>query len=201
MNNNAPSTVTRILAGARSLFLKRNYAEVTMDQIATAADVTKGALYHHFHGKEELYLAMMHADLDATRKLHRQGVETAGSCRERLRVLTEAFLRAPSEQQGVIRLVRRDINIFGGTPRQELVRAYQAALPELVTQIVAEGMAAGELAEGDARLLAWQYVALVEVVLSDHAGQVLGDVTAKSDHVLNLFLAGAQTSHGTEASA
>lgn len=163
-----------------------------MDDIAAAAEVTKGALYHHFTSKEELYLAMMHTNLDEARRLHQQGVDTTGSCRQRLRVLTSAFLTAPREKQEVVRLFRRDVNIFGEEARNKLVHAYQAALPELVTTIVADGIAAGELQQADAQLLAWQFVAMVEVVLSDYAGSALGDVDNRLDQVLDLFFVGAQ---------
>ena len=201
MTEKSAATIAKILARARTLFLERTYAEVTMDHIASATEVTKGALYHHFGGKEELYLTMMHADLEEARRLHQQGIDLDGSCRQRLRVLTGAFLTAPREKRDVIRLVRRDINIFSGQARNKLVRAYQAALPELVTRIVADGIAAGELHEADARLLAWQYVALVEVTLSDYAGWALGDVNAKLDQVLDLFFAGAQAPVGLGANA
>jgi len=201
MTQKSAATIAKILRGARTLFLERNYAEVTMDHIASAAEVTKGALYHHFSGKEQLYLAMMHADLDEARRLHQQGVDLDGSCRQRLRVLTGAFLTAPREQRDLIRLVRRDINVFGAEARKKLVRAYQAALPELVTRIVADGIADGELLEADSRLLAWQFVALVEVALSDYAGQALGDVNAKLDQVLDLFFVGAQAPVGLGANA
>ncbi|MCP3993711.1 MAG: helix-turn-helix transcriptional regulator [bacterium] len=201
MTKKSTVTVGNILAGARILFLRRNYAEVTMDHIAAAAEVTKGALYHHFNSKEELYLAMMHADLEEARRLHQQGIDFEGTCRQRLRVLTRAFLAAPREKQGVVRLVRRDVNIFGKEARDDLVRAYQAALPELVTQIVADGMAAGELLESDTRLLAWQFVALVEVTLSDYASSAMGDVDAKLDQVLDLFFSGVQAPVGLGVSA
>ena len=49
-------TAARILKIAREQFLAQSYADVTMDQIAGAAKVTKGGLYHHFAGKEALYL-------------------------------------------------------------------------------------------------------------------------------------------------
>ena len=201
MTQKSIATIAKILAGARTLFLERNYAEVTMDHIAAAAEVTKGALYHHFSSKEELYLAMMHADLEEARRLHQQGVDMPGTCRQRLQVLTGAFLTAPREKREVVRLVRRDVNIFGEEARKDLVHAYQTALPELVTQIIADGIAAGELLKADPRLLAWQFVALVEVTLSDYASSALGDVSAQLDQVLDLFFVGAQAPVGLGANA
>ena len=189
-------TASRLLAEARALFLKRNYADVTMDQVVAAAEVTKGALYHHFKGKEELYLAMLHQDLAEKQGLFDLAADSPGSCRERLRRLTLSFLELPREKRDLIMLVRRDVNVFDEPVRSELVRAYQAALPAQVERILRDGMRDGELAPTDARLLSWDFVALVEVSLSPYAGSVHPRDEAKLDHVLNLFFQGASAPPG-----
>lgn len=185
------TTVARILAAARTLFLARSFAEVTTDLIARAANVTKGGLYHHFQSKEQLYIAMMLGDLEEKRVLFSRAVAMRGTCRERLARLTRDFLELPDEPRELIRLVRRDINIFRGADRERLVRAYQRALPEPVEAIIRDGIAAGELAPADPRLLSWSFVALVEIVIGTYAVRVLGDAEARLDHVLRLFFEGA----------
>jgi AcrR family transcriptional regulator len=45
----------RVLREAHALFLKRGFAEVSMQQIADAAGLTKAALYYHFRNKEDLF--------------------------------------------------------------------------------------------------------------------------------------------------
>jgi AcrR family transcriptional regulator len=52
------STRAALVAAARPLFTEHGYAAVSTDQIATAAGVTRGALYHQFAGKEELFVAV-----------------------------------------------------------------------------------------------------------------------------------------------
>lgn len=47
------------LSAAHDLFAERGYAEVTMDEIATAVGVTKPLLYNYFGNKERLYIACM----------------------------------------------------------------------------------------------------------------------------------------------
>ena len=47
------------LGVAHELFAERGYAEVTMDEIATAVGVTKPLLYNYFGNKERLYIACM----------------------------------------------------------------------------------------------------------------------------------------------
>jgi AcrR family transcriptional regulator len=47
-----------LLEAARTLFGERGYAATSLDEITSAAKVTKGALYHHFGGKQELFAAV-----------------------------------------------------------------------------------------------------------------------------------------------
>ena len=51
-------TRAALLAAARPLFAERGYAAVGTDEIARAAGVTRGALYHQFDGKPELFAAV-----------------------------------------------------------------------------------------------------------------------------------------------
>ena len=124
---------------------------------------------------EALYLAMMHADLEEKKALLRAAVESRGTCRERLRRLTQIFLELPREKRDLIKLVR----------------AYQAALPEQIEIILRDGIRDGELAPADPRLLAWLNVALVEVVLTRYAESVLQSPENVLDFVTNLFFNGA----------
>jgi AcrR family transcriptional regulator len=52
------ATVSELLAAARDRFAHDGYAGTSLDAIAAAAGVTKGALYHHFSGKRDLFLAV-----------------------------------------------------------------------------------------------------------------------------------------------
>jgi AcrR family transcriptional regulator len=52
------ATTTRLVAAARELFAADGYAATSLDDIVLAAGVTKGAMYHHFAGKRELFVAV-----------------------------------------------------------------------------------------------------------------------------------------------
>jgi AcrR family transcriptional regulator len=189
-------TAARILDVARRLFIASNYADVTTDMIATEAGVTKGGLYHHFASKEQLYVTMMLANLEERRRLFADAGASSGSCRGRLARLTRAFLELPEEEREVMRLVRRDINIFTGEERDRLVRAYQRALPEQIEAIIRDGIADGELDSRDPRILSWSFVALVEVVIGPYADRAFGSTEARLDHVVDLFFDGATANGG-----
>lgn len=192
MYSKSNATITNILEAAQTLFVSKNYAEVTMAEIAETAQVTKGALYHHFESKEALYVAMMLADLQEKKNLMGAVVQQAGSCRERLYHLTVIYLNLSPEKRQLIRLVRRDNNIFKDPIRSQLIRAYQEALPQQVEGIIQNGIDQGELAQTDARLLSWTYVALVEVLLSDYTQSKLGNAHRLATYVLDLFFNGAK---------
>jgi AcrR family transcriptional regulator len=52
------STKKALVDVARRLFAERGYAGASLDEIVGGARVTKGALYHHFKGKQELFEAV-----------------------------------------------------------------------------------------------------------------------------------------------
>lgn len=54
-------TRQRLLGEAQRLFRERGYAATSLEQIAEAADVTKGAIYGHFSSKEDLLLSAIEA--------------------------------------------------------------------------------------------------------------------------------------------
>jgi AcrR family transcriptional regulator len=56
----AQGAVTRatLVASARRLFGAQGFTATSLDEIVADAQVTKGALYHHFRGKEDLFAAV-----------------------------------------------------------------------------------------------------------------------------------------------
>jgi AcrR family transcriptional regulator len=53
-----------LLTAALRVFARRGYREATVDEIAADAGYSKGALYWHFSGKEELLLALLEEHID-----------------------------------------------------------------------------------------------------------------------------------------
>jgi AcrR family transcriptional regulator len=52
------ATRRALLDSAAEAFVDRGFADASLDEIARAARLTKGALYHHFAGKQDLFRAV-----------------------------------------------------------------------------------------------------------------------------------------------
>ena len=184
------STVANILSAAEELFVSRSYADVTIDQVAAEASVTKGAVYHHFASKEQLYLVKLQLDLADKQRIYQEAISLGGTSRERLGRLMARFLGLSETKQNLVGLVRRDINIFDEDTRAALLHAYQEALPNLVEEVIRDGIRDQEIVDGDPRLLAWHFVATVETTLVAYAQEQLTSDESKMNHVMRLFFGG-----------
>jgi AcrR family transcriptional regulator len=92
------ATRAALIDAAAGLFATRGYADVSIDDVLAETDVSRGALYHHFPGKEALFLAVFEA-LEA--RIARETVARAGgvaTAAKALRAGCEAFLDLTQEQ-------------------------------------------------------------------------------------------------------
>ena len=52
-------TRERILAAAGHVFARKGYQAASLDEVASAAGMTKGAIYWHFRSKSDLFFALL----------------------------------------------------------------------------------------------------------------------------------------------
>ena len=133
-------TRQRLLAEAQRLFRERGYAATSLEQIAEAAEVTKGAIYGHFASKEDLLLGAIEAGRDTTPEYvtmlndesrplrerlaefsHAVAVEHPGDVAELAMFLEffAALLRAPDALQRYSSGLERQLRAMAGTDSEE----------------------------------------------------------------------------------
>ena len=101
----ADATRSALSAAARQLFTERGYAATSTSEIVERAGVTRGALYHHFAAKDELFRAVFEQlEGEVTRRVAEEALTSADPL-EQLRRGTRAYLDAcidPAVQRVVL---------------------------------------------------------------------------------------------------
>jgi AcrR family transcriptional regulator len=65
MQHRSEETRAKILESAIKLFSSRGYNKASVDDICAEAGISKGAFYHHFERKQDLFLALLDGWLQA----------------------------------------------------------------------------------------------------------------------------------------
>ncbi len=68
----------RLISHARALFVEKGYADTSTPEIVRAANVTRGALYHHFTDKQDLFRAVVRAEAEALAQAIDKSAQSAG---------------------------------------------------------------------------------------------------------------------------
>ena len=186
-----------LLEAALDVFAQRGYRNTRLDDVAEAAGVTKGAIYHYFDTKEDLLLGVIE---------HHQALAFG-----RVEDVLSDKTQAPSTR---IRLVVRRI-FSGGTPRGRrllalLVGGISHEVPEvharwleqgparlwtIVAELVKEGKASGEFcADADEEVAARLLVSglMLQLMWRQHGDAIPAidfDETRLVESGVELFLA------------
>jgi TetR/AcrR family acrAB operon transcriptional repressor len=93
--NQDTGTRSRILEAAGQVFARKGFRAASLDEVAAAAGLTKGAIYWHFRSKNDLFFALVEARFqEHTAPLHREidGVIVAGDPRAAMTALLSAVM-------------------------------------------------------------------------------------------------------------
>ena len=148
------ATQGAILAAAMGRFGEAGFAAVTMDEIAAAAGVAKGAIYHHFPSKEALFEAVFErasAELAAKIRGQAAGAKDAlARLTEGSRLYFEACAKPPFGQI----LLKDGPMVLGWERWREIdTRYFLAMLPATLEAAIDAGLIARQPAEPLARML------------------------------------------------
>ena len=148
------ATRSAIVTAAADLFARQGYAATSVDEIAAAAGVAKGAVYHHFESKERLFETVLEA---VTAELARQVMLRAGGAADiwdSIAVATEAYFELASSGAAAQVVLKDGPAVLGWERWREIDAAhFGAAMPSILEAAMREGLISPQPVEPLARLL------------------------------------------------
>ena len=181
------ATRDKLVTTARELFAQRGYGGVGTEEIVRAAGVTRGALYHQFRDKADLFAAVVEAvEAEVTQRIAEGALGAASDPLEALRAGGRMFLQVCSEPE-VERILLLDAPaVLGWQQWRELATRYGFGL---VSGTLQAGMDAGVIAPFPVTALAGALIgALDECAL--YVAQADDPVAARAecDAVLDVMI-------------
>src|SRR5437763_11747919 len=187
------NTRERLLAAARREFARSGFHGASVEEIASRAGFSTGALYSNFDGKEDLFLVLMEREIDEHAR------EIAEAVRERASVAERATGGARRwmtmiEREPELLLLFMEFWAYGVREAQvrPKVAARFAQVRKLLTRLIADGVRDFDL---ELELPAEQLAVAIDALADGIARQKLTDPDAVPDElmgkVLSLLLAGA----------
>jgi AcrR family transcriptional regulator len=167
------ATRRKLIRVARRLFATRGYGGTSIEEITRRANVTRGALYHHFKSKEEIFRAVFE---EVEQELvEKAALATAGEPRaaRRLEAGANAFLDACLDRDAQQIVLLDAPSVLGWDTWQEIDARYALAGLTAALQVAMEdGHLARQPAEPLAHVLlgALNQAALVIARSDDVAG-------------------------------
>lgn len=148
-----------ILKSAAAAFRRRGYHGASVDEIASALEMTKGNLYYYFRNKEEILFACHDYSLDVLLGLL-EDVQASGAAPDaKLRTLVLAFVHVIlDELQGTA--LTLDLQALS-PPLLRKVIARRDVFDRGVRAIVQQGMDQGLFAPGDPKMVTFALLGAV----------------------------------------
>ena len=132
-----------LLTIAAGLFARRGLRATTVRDIADAAGILSGSLYHHFSSKEAIVDEILRSFLDGLFGDYRRIVEAELGPRETLEELVRASFRAIHDKPDEVSIYQDEVKHLAGNPRFDYLRERNTEFRDMWTDILRRGQADG----------------------------------------------------------
>jgi len=193
------NTRERLLAAARTVFASSGFHGASVEEIASRAGFSTGALYSNFDGKEDLFLVLMEREIDEHAREIAQAVSVRQSVAERATGGARQWMTM-IEREPELLLLFMEFWAYGVRDAQvrPKVAARFAQVRRMLTKLVEDGVREFDL---ELEIPAEQLAVAIDALADGIARQKLADPAAVPDElmgrVLALLLAGATRPAGT----
>jgi len=167
----AEQTRHDLLKAAEHVFSKQGFAATRLSDIAKEAGVTRGAIYHHFGNKMELFIALHKERVDPYFKLVKSIFDSDLSPRTKItKLMSELVVRAKndidfaaSQRFGIF----RDMELHDCEEIHKFMREQGEQFFLILVNIIKEGQAIGEIRRDiDPQKAAFNTIAYVKGITS-----------------------------------
>jgi AcrR family transcriptional regulator len=134
-----------ILREAAALFAAQGVAATTVRQIAEAAGVLSGSLYHHFPGKEVMVQDIVIAYLDDLLGRYQELRERDADPAERLRQLVVVSVQTSADHPHAVEIYQNEGAVLGSVPRNEHVSGLAHEVHQFWADVIRAGVDARQL--------------------------------------------------------
>lgn len=181
------NTRERLLDAARSVFASSGFHGASVEEIASSAGYSTGALYSNFDGKEDLFLALMEREIEEHAREISEAVARRHSVSERAAGGARAWMTM-IEREPELLLLFMEFWAYGVRDAQvrPKVAARFAQVRRLLTTLIAD--AAREL-DLELELPAEQLAVAIDALADGIARQKLADPDAVPDDLMGRVLA------------
>jgi AcrR family transcriptional regulator len=193
------NTRERLLGAARSVFASRGFRGASVEEIASEAGFSTGALYSNFDGKEDLFLVLMEREIAEHAREISDAVQARESVAERAAGGARRWMTM-IEREPELLLLFTEFWAYGVRDAQvrPKVAARFAQVRELLTRLIADGVREFDL---ELRMPAEQLAVAIDALADGIARQKLTDPDAVPDElmgkILSLLFEAATRSAGT----
>jgi AcrR family transcriptional regulator len=180
------NTRERLLAAARGAFASSGFHGASVEEIASRAGFSTGALYSNFDGKEDLFLVLMEREID----LHAREIAQAVSVRESVAERATGGARqwmTMIEHEPELLLLFMEFWAYGvrDTKVRPKVAARFAQVRRMLTKLIEDGVREFEL---ELEIPAEQLAVAIDALADGIARQKLADPGAVPDELMGRVL-------------
>jgi AcrR family transcriptional regulator len=181
------NTRDRLLAAARSVFARSGFHGASVEEIASEAGFSTGALYSNFDGKEDLFLALMEREIEDHAREIEEAVSERASISERATGGARRWMTMIDREPELLLLF---MEFWAYGVRDPLVRPKVAArfaqMRQVLTRLIADGVREFDL---ELAMPAEQLAVAIDALADGIARQKLADPQAVPDDLMGRVLA------------
>ena len=115
-------TRAKLVGAARKLFISKGFAETATPEVVRLAGVTRGALYHHFEDKKDLFRAVAFAEAAAVSDHIEKRTRGISDPQQALAAGTDAYFDAMAKPGRVKILLEEATAVLGHAAAKELTQ-------------------------------------------------------------------------------